>query len=326
MEGPFFSEEIPKAASWPDKISFLGFELNSPLGVPAGPLLNAKWVALAAKLGFDVLTYKTIRSCAHPGHPLPNIVYIDRVSATKAMRKEFAGLDSLSITNSFGMPSMPPEFLMKDIELGNRSLKQGQIMIVSVVGTPNRGKNFLDDFIQTAQLAKSAGAKIIEANFSCPNVEKAEGSLYMNPDAVFEYVQAIRNRVHPIPLLIKVGSFLNREQMRQVFISAERAGCAGIAGLNSVSMEVAPPLSENRKTSGICGSAIRQDALQFMKDAALIKQSEKLDLALLGCGGIVLPEHFNEMLDAGASIAMSASGMMWNPFLAIQFKTSYAPH
>jgi dihydroorotate dehydrogenase len=119
--------------------------------------------------------------------------------------------------------------------------------------------------------------------------------------------------------------------MRSVFLAAARAGCAGIAGLNSVSMEVvdatgASALDASRKTSGVCGSTIRQEALQFMKDAAEIKKTERLDLALLGCGGLMRPEHLKEMLDAGAAIAMSATGMMWDPFLAKKYQEMMYAH
>lgn len=329
-QGPFFCGELPIYEPTEHAVDFLGFKLNSPLGVPAGPLLNSKWISLASDLGFDLPTYKTIRSFAHPGHPLPNIVFVERRSPTKAQKVERpTDIHELSITNSFGMPSMSPEFLMEDIAKANASLKQGQVMIVSVVGTPNRDVSFLDDFVRTAQLAKAAGAKIIEANFSCPNVDKAEGCLYMNSETVFEYVKKIASAIRPIPLLIKVGSFANRDQMRSVFVAAAKAGCAGICGLNSVSMEVEedqgnPALGPSRKTSGVCGSAIREDALSFMKDAAEIKKSEKLDLVLLGCGGLMLPEHLAAMLDAGAAIALSATGMMWDPFLAKRYREMYA--
>ncbi len=329
-EGPFFSANIPKAASAAMPVDFLGFTLNSPIGVPAGPLLNSKWIALAADLGFDLPTYKTIRSFSHPGHPLPNIIFVERLSKNEARAIEHsAHLAELSITNSFGMPSMSPEFLMQDIQKANASLKSGQLMIVSVVGTANRGISFLDDFVLTAQLARDAGAKVIEANFSCPNVDKAEGCLYMNSETVAEYVQKIASAIRPVPLLIKVGSFANREQMRSVMIAAAKAGCAGICGLNSVSMKVMdekgdPALGSSRMTSGVCGGAIREDALRFMKDAAAIKQSEKLDLVLLGCGGLLLPQHLALMLDAGASIAMSATGMMWDPFLATKYREMHA--
>ena len=77
--GPFFSGEIPKFEKVAKPVDFLGFKLNSPLGVPAGPLLNSKWIALAARLGFDLPTYKTIRSFSHLGHPLPNIVFVESI-------------------------------------------------------------------------------------------------------------------------------------------------------------------------------------------------------------------------------------------------------
>lgn len=324
--GPFFSGEIPKFEKVAKPVDFLGFKLNSPLGVPSGPLLNSKWIALAAKLGFDCVSYKTISSFAHPSHPLPNVVFVERIAESKARQVERpVDFEHISITNSFGNPSMSPEFLMQDIEKANASLRPGQVMIVSVFGRQSNGISLVDDFVRAAKLAKEAGAKIIEANFSCPNVNKAEGCLYMNKETVSEFVRKMAAAIHPIPLLIKVGIFRSPEEMRNVMIAASKAGCAGIAGINTISMEIIdekghPALGQARPTGGVCGSAIRDEALLFMKEAAAIKKSEKLDLELLGCGGLMLPEHLASMLSAGASIAMSATGMMWDPFLAIRFR------
>src|ERR1700733_8015912 len=53
LHGPFFNAQIPKR-SFPPKekwIDFLGHKVASPLGVPAGPLLTANWIKLAAALG-----------------------------------------------------------------------------------------------------------------------------------------------------------------------------------------------------------------------------------------------------------------------------------
>jgi len=325
-KGPFFSGKIPsRPIKKTKRFQLFGFELNSPLGVPAGPLLNSRWVALAAKLGFDVPTYKTIRSFAHPGHPLPNVIPVKLVSSHHAVLSEHAqDLSSFTITNSFGMPSRSPEFLMEDIERANRSLSQGQVMIVSVVGTPHRKGTFVDDFVLAARLAKEAGAKIIEANFSCPNVGKSEGSLYTSPESVYEYAKRISDAIQPTPFIIKVGAFSSRGQMKEVFSAAARGGVQGICGLNAVSMEVTDDqgraaLGEDRKTSGVCGGGIRSQALHFIRDAAKTIHDEKLGLVLLGCGGITLPEHFDEFLQAGAQIAMAATGMMWDPYLALRY-------
>jgi dihydroorotate dehydrogenase len=315
-EGPFFNGEIPKRPKVKKQFDFLGHKVNSLIGVPAGPLLNSNWISLAGKLGFDIPTYKTIRSDAHPSHALPNVLFIDEKGHQIDKPRDLA---TLTITNSFGMPSKSPDFLLQDIERANRSLGSGQVMIVSVVGTPNRGMSFADDFVRTAILAVEAGAKIVEANFSCPNVEKADGILYNSPETVHAYAKKIAEAIKPIPLLIKVGVFADIDLMKSVFLSAARGGCAGICGINSVSMRVTPPLAPDRPTSGICGAAIRPAALRFVRDAAQIIRENKFDLVLLGCGGIMQPEHFDSFFEAGALVAMSATGMMWDPYLAMRY-------
>ena len=325
-DGPFFHAEIPKRPKPTAQIDFLGCKLNSPLGIPAGPLLNANWITLAAKLGFDLLTYKTIRSFAHPGHALPNMIYVEPKTADVALacKQTPKSLDGLTLTNSFGMPSRSPEFLLEDIEKANRSLSEGQAMIVSVVGTPNQGVSFAQDFVRAASLAKDAGAKLIEANFSCPNVGKAEGQLYTNPEAVYEFAHAIVSAIRPIPLILKVGVFPTPQIMSYVLDAAARAGVQAICGINSVSYHVVdkqqhPALGEQRPSSGVCGAAIRKAALEFLRSASSIIRKEKLGLELLGCGGIVKSDQFDEFLECGAKIAMSATGMMWDPFLALRY-------
>lgn len=334
-KGPFFSGEIPERVFPPEQKwkDFLGFRIASPIGIPAGPLLTSRWIELAAKLGFDVLTYKTIRSKVHPAHPLPNILYVDThgpVLPSKTgmpalhIQEPAQDLEKLAITNSFGMPSKSSDFLREDIPKANASLQPGQVMIVSVVGTPRPDKTFIEDFVDAARLAKESGAKIIEANFSCPNVDKKEGCLYMTPASVTECASALIKIISPIPLIIKVGIFSSDEQMRDVMVAAARAGVRGFAGINTISMPVVeksnkPALGPNRLTSGICGGPIRDAALEFISQAAKINKKEKLDLTLIGVGGIMLHEHFDLFLEAGADVAMTATGMMWDPYLGMSY-------
>ncbi len=314
-EGPFFSGKIPHRKKG-NPIVFLGHKIDSPIGVPAGPLLNSRWIALAAKLGFDVLVYKTIRSFAHPGHKLPNMIYVKTTGPHTAVPISApTDLNDLTVTNSFGMPSRSPDYLIADIAKAKSAVGKGQLLIVSVVGTPNQGLSFRDDFVRTALFAKEAGAEVIEANFSCPNVDRSEGSLYTDPNTVEEYTRAIAKAIHPLPLILKIGE----TEQKEVFLAAARGGARAICGLNSVSMKVTPALGPGRETSGVCGSAIRARALHFIRQAAEIIRKEKLDLALMGCGGITAPEHFDAFLEAGAEIAMSATGMMWDPLLAMRY-------
>jgi dihydroorotate dehydrogenase len=230
----------------------------------------------------------------------------------------------LAVTNSFGMPSSDPIYLLADIEKANKALSSGQVMIVSVVGTQRAGSDFVEDFARAAALAKNAGAKIIEANFSCPNVCTCEGSIYHNPETVYTISARLVREIGNIPLIIKVGYFTDPNSMRSTMIAAARAGVRGFCGINTIGMKVVNDLGESalgagRIKSGVCGSPIRSSALEFMRYARTINDSEKLGLTLIGVGGAILPEHFDEFINAGANIVMSATGMMWDPYLAMRY-------
>lgn len=334
-EGPFFDAHLPERTfpaeeQWFD---FLGFRVASRLGVPAGPLLNSRWVIFAAEMGFDIVTYKTIRSKPHPAHPLPNMIYVDtKGELTRGRYQETLSqadkppqnMLSLAATNSFGIPSRDRDFLIKDIALANRSLAPGQVMIVSVVGTPRPEEDFFEDFVICSRIALEGGAKIIEADLSCPNVSSCEGSLFTNPEAVFEITSRMKKAVGSVPLIIKIGVIEEKEILRQVMLAAAKAGVQAICGINTISMKVvkpdgSPALGENRLRSGVCGGPIRLATLEYIRQAHAINQEEKLDMVVMGTGGVTSPGHFDQFFQAGADVAMSAVGMMWDPYLAARY-------
>jgi len=333
-EGPFFDGAYPERTLPPKEkwVDFLGHKIMSPLGVPAGPLLNSKYIALASKLGFDVLTYKTIRSAAHETHSVPNMIYIDvngqlprNESTLHQTNKQPHDMEHLAVTNSFGMGCYDPKYLLKDIAKAKASLIDGQVLNVSVVGTQRPGEDFIKDFVKTALLAKEAGADIITVNFSCPNVGKhTEGSIYMDPKTSGDIATRIVKTIGDVPLVVKLGYMEDRARLTDVLTSIARAGARGVCGINTIGRKVtnasgAPALGVGRETSGICGGPIRSYGLEFVKNARDIIVTEALGLTLLGVGGVVKPEHFDEYLSAGADIAMSATGMMWNPYLAMRW-------
>lgn len=336
--GPFFKGAIPKRQfpreeTWVD---FLGFKVARPLGIPAGPLLNSAWIGLAGSLGFDILVYKTIRSASHLGHGLPNMVYVDckqqlmpnkypEALYTRSHPPE--SMEDIAVTNSFGMPSRDPEYLANDIPKAQSLLQPGQVIVVSVVGTATgEGMNaFVEDFVRVSCQAADYGAKIIELNLSCPNVTTGEGSIYHHPDIVYEIVSKIVKAIPTVPVIIKVGVFEDLRIMEQTFLSAAKAGARAVSGINTISMKVwnhdnTPALGVNRIQSGICGSPIRDAAIEFTRAASQINKKNKLGLTIMTTGGAVLPAHFSDFFEAGADVAMTATGMMWDPYIAINYQ------
>ena len=130
------------------KYKFLGFDIHSPFGIPAGPLLNSNHVKFAFEAGFDVLCYKTQRSIRFEPNQFPNVLYLDAegdLSVERAKQpligrsKTDKPLEQVSITNSFGNPSLGPKFWVDDLKKAMTYEKEGQLLIMSVVGTIQEG-------------------------------------------------------------------------------------------------------------------------------------------------------------------------------------------
>ena len=120
--GPSFRGPFPSIPETPRK-DFFGASVNSRLGVAAGILLNSKWVECYSRLGFDVLTYKTVRSSGRPCYSLPNWVFVESkreldVGADEILRTaRRRPRDPAEVTSAvcFGMPSQPPGVWRKDV-------------------------------------------------------------------------------------------------------------------------------------------------------------------------------------------------------------------
>ncbi len=219
--------------------------------------------------------------------------------------------------------------VMHDIAFAKNALAEGQVLIVSVYGEGDSLSAMSEDFVAAALMAKEAGADIIELNFSCPNLIKSGEPLYWNIEYVSKITACVVKCIGDIPVLLKLGLLREHESPLKLLISAARAGARGVSAINSISMRVLSqkqdPVFGKRIYSGVSGYPIRRLALQSVRKLIQINQTEKLNLTILGMGGITLPEHFNEFLNSGADAALSAAGMMWNPCLAMQFHQQSLP-
>ena len=335
------------------KYSFLGLPLRNPLGVSAGPVLNARWVSYYFALGFGALVYKTVRSVFRASHPMPNCIPVSlgraesddnaefdvaRLELIQAQGKlpEVLGdfalvekkfvLQDLSITNSFGVPSMAPEVWMPDFERSASLCVEGHLLIASVLGTEGAGgRDLVCDFGYVAAMARDAGAKIIEANLSCPNlVGGAGGHLYTEPEAAQRVAREIRRSVgKDVLVLLKIG-YLNQQDLGKM-VSETRDFVDGYAGINTISANVRnrcgePALSgKGRLQSGVGGRALRGLAQRFVWNLSALREARKDDFAIVGVGGMMDVPDFNERLRAGADLAMSATSAMWDSYLPLRW-------
>lgn len=334
--GPFYDGNYPSILSRDLKYKLLHFDINSPLGIAAGVLLNSKWVKLYSKLGFDILTYKTVRSSKYPAHSHPNCLYIDYsdhldinndLPLIGRDRAEDISIDKLSITNSFGIPSAAPDSWRQDIYRAKSYLKDGQILIVSVVGTSKEKgdiDSFVKDFQVCARWAKEAGADIIELNLSCPNSPTVEGDIFKDPELSSKICKAVKKEIRDTPLFIKIGYLDTYDELKSI-IEANVRSIDGVAGINTIRKRIVSPEGGQalpgigREQSGVCGSIIRNFGLKSANRLFRLRHEEKYDFAIIGIGGAMIPEHIEQYLDIGMDAVQVVTSAMWDPHLAHKY-------
>jgi dihydroorotate dehydrogenase (NAD+) catalytic subunit len=330
LEGPFgtFADTQPIKRSGQPQYTFLHHRVFLPFGIPAGPLINAKYTAAAFNKGFDICTYKTVRSRAIPCHQFPNVVPVKIDGDLPAETTEpLIAADTydapLSITNSFGVPSKDPDWWQPDMAKAVRAAGKGQVLIGSFQGTRIEGgsvDDFLEDYALAARLVKEAGAPILEANLSCPN-EGTANLVCFDLLRVVEIVERIRQEIGNTPLILKMAYFVDEEPLED-FVRAVGPLVNGLAAINTIPAAVldrqgqqALP-GEGRLVSGVCGDAIRWAGLNMVERLARWREKLDQDFTIIGVGGVTDPGHYRLYREAGADAVQSATGAMWRPELA----------
>ncbi|MEO2018843.1 MAG: hypothetical protein ABGZ53_31225 [Fuerstiella sp.] len=319
-------------AAVPGNWSWCGIPVNSPLGIPAGPLLDSRWLLHYANLGFDILVYKTVRSTARECYPLPNLVPVQTGSLSDAGEK-LPAVEQMngSWAVSFGMPSQSPDAWRKDVQFAREQLPQGKVLVVSVVGTQDERvtdpdaslQQLADDFAMCAKWAVENGAHGVEANFSCPNVSTADGQLYQQPEAAGLVARQIRDSIGDAPLVLKIGRVATAADATELqqhvapFVN-------GLAMTNSIAAQVVADdgqLMFDGQPRGICGDATRAASVAqtTMCQQALAASGHKLDL--IGVGGISTADHVRQYLAAGATSVALATAAMVDPDVGLQIRT-----
>lgn len=327
-QSPPAAVEIP---SFPGEWELCGLPVDSPLGIPAGPLLNGNWCAYYAALGFDVLTYKTVRSGFRPCYELPNLLpvackTVDEGHSEVSEAEEMDG----SWAVSFGMPSADPPTWERDIAQTRNRLGKRQLLSVSVVGTVQDGwtmQQLADDYATCAGRAKEAGAQLVELNFSCPNVSTCDGQLYQNPPDAALVARTARMTIGPdTPLLVKVGHVPDRDAAASL-LEAVGPHVDGMAMTNSIATKVRGrdgQLCFDGQLRGICGRATLDASTRQVETVREVAQQMSLPLTIIGVGGASTAADVRRYLDAGADAVHIATAAMVDPLVAVQIRREFA--
>jgi dihydroorotate dehydrogenase len=325
-----------------------GRKVDFPLGVPASMLTaNASFLKYYAERGFCILTYKTVRSREHHGNKFPQWACVTNPAAFRSgpngelldAGKLVARTDYLpenpehgTMANSFGVPSYAPSWWKDDLEKVREFVRDGQLLIVSVmssVGTDVDLETIANDFAETAIIAKACGADVIELNYSCPNTREHAGEIYLNQRDSARISEVVREAVgSKMPVYVKIG-YLSDVQLHE-FVAANFRLIDGIVAINTIS---APIINESKKElfpgrakAGVSGWAVRDVAHRLAQKLVAVRdefhQKEGKRLDLLGLGGIMTPEDFDARLATGVDAVEVCTGAYLNPYLGFEIRNA----
>lgn len=311
--------------------TFLGLPVHTPFGIPAGPLINGAFVEAALKKGFHLATYKTVRTRTYPCHPWPNVLGVSiegdltLAKAQESLVGETTYKQPLSITNSFGVPSMDPDWWQADMAKAIKAAGKGQVVIGSFQGTKKEGgtaDDLINDYVLASRLVAETGAKILEANLSCPNEGTAD-LLCFDTDRVRVIAEKIKNQIGNLPLILKLAYFKDQAHLEK-YVQVVGPVVDGLSVINTIAAPIVDVKGEQalpgagRLVSGVCGAGIKWAGLEMVERLAALREKNGLSFAIVGVGGVTEAQNYTEYRQAGADAVMSATGAMWNPNLALE--------
>lgn len=340
----------------------LGFDVGYPIGVPASPLTAKKsWIDYFSGHGFNIFTYKTVRTGQRDPLPFPNWVYLRNLDAPLPLDIDPSGLvaegnlatylsraNSYSTANSFGVPSSDPTEWQAEVATIEDALPRGKLLIVSVMGNEDLigddgdVRAFIADFVDVAQRAARAGARAIELNLSCPNKLDREGAMMRpiceTPDLTAEIVEAVRQGVpRDVPIVAKL-SYLNFEDL-SALLPRIVEHVAGISGINTLQVPVVDPGTSEptfqgrdregrlriRRAAGVSGVALRYFALDFVESLNRLRRGRGWTYDILAMGGVMDAHDVRALMAAGADCVQAATAATTNPRLPLQVQSPGSP-
>ena len=173
----------------------------------------------------------------------------------------------------------------------------------------------IDEYVELCKILNDADIDGVELNLSCPNVKAgclAFGTTY---NGVKEVTTAVRKVLDRKPLIVKLTP--NVTDITLTAQAVEDAGADGVSLINtllgmSINIDTRKPYLGNN-TGGLSGPAIRPVAVRMVYQVA-----QKVNIPVLGMGGIVNGRDAIEFMLAGAKAVSIGAGNFIDPYTSVK--------
>ena len=312
-----------------------GYVLHAPLGVAAGPLLNSRWVEGYARLGFDILTYATVASRPRPAFSMPNIQAVLAVEAREEVAlvgRRPAPNGGSTIAVSLGLPSMEPEVWRKDVRRAKGRIHEGQILIVSVMGSGGAAEGmeaFIADYARCADWAVEAGADVVEAHLAVPDPFGQPGQMvYEHPTLAAQILHRMRATL-PVPLVAKLGPFPSPRALHDTAsrLAPWAQGFVLVHGIPRRTVDAegrAVFEGTGREWADVVGAETWRLCSRQVEELLAWRRAGEWPTAVLSVGGISTVERARHLLREGANAVLVATAALEDPLFAVRFRQATA--
>lgn len=295
-------------------IDYLGVKCLNPFFLSSSPVGgNYDMVRKCYETGWGGCFFKTVG------------IFVADECSPRFDQTNKEGLPWLGFKNMEQISDKPTE---KNFEFIYRLVRDypEHITVASIMGSS------VEEWKQLAKMADEAGVKLIEGNFSCPQMTShAMGSdVGTNPELVKEYCEAVTS-VTDIPFIAKMTP--NITSMEIPARAAIEGGAAGVSAINTIksitnidfeNMTAMPVVNGKSSISGYSGAAVKPIALRFCAQVLQDEIVGKRDLS--GIGGIETWKDAAEFLALGCRNLQVTTSIMQYGYRIVEDMISGLSH
>ncbi|MDI3480638.1 MAG: dihydroorotate dehydrogenase catalytic subunit [Tepidanaerobacteraceae bacterium] len=173
----------------------------------------------------------------------------------------------------------------------------------------------VDDYYRMARrLSELDGLAAVEANISCPNVEKGGMAFGQYPESAYEAVKAVREGTN-LPVIAKLSP--NVTDIQKIAEAVVDAGADAVSLINTlqgmaIDIHTKKPLF-CRTFAGLSGPAVKPVAVRMVWQVY-----ETVKVPIIGMGGITSWRDAVEFILAGASAISVGTANFVDPFAPLK--------
>jgi len=251
-------------------IDLAGMPLRNPLLLASGFLgISQEVFNRLYNDGLGAIVSKSISVSPLEGYKGPTVVYLG----------EKGYLNAVGLANP-GSDVFAQEIMNNQIPL-----------VVSIVGSSQ------SDFQKLINKFDKLNILAYEVNLSCPHVEKMGMEVGDDPDLVTKIIKTIKTRTKK-PVIIKVG--IGKSDVLKLATIIQESGADAITAINTIramaiNVETGMPILSN-KVGGLSGIPLKPIGVRCVYEIF-----KKVNIPVIGCGGIFTWEDAIEYILAGAT-------------------------